>query len=91
MEVHSSLLMHVLCADWQDAGISAGWAAGAAGGRSGQAAHCIRPHHPSSLQVTWQTRPLAAQTCPFITMDTRTLMMHGVYTRRSFCETDFAS
>ncbi len=85
MDVHNSHVEHVSCADRQDAGVSAGWAAGAAGGRSGQAAHCIRPHHPGGLQVTRQTHPPSAQTCPFITMDTRTLMMHRVHIWMSFC------
>ena len=51
-EPHSCRRMHP--ADWQDAGVPAGRPAGAAGGRSRQAAHSLRPHHPGGLQVCLQ-------------------------------------
>lgn len=58
--MHLSHVKHALTADWQDAGVSAGGAAGATGGRSRQAAHLICAHHPGRLQVTHLNQLLTA-------------------------------
>ena len=63
-ELHHSLVWHVLRADRQDTGVSAGRAARAAGGRSRQAAHLISPHHPGRLQVTQHVQLLRAIPVP---------------------------